>query len=174
MLQEEGQAVGFSPAGIWVYHPWYVNLFSWYLLFTLLFAAVRSVRLLWALRRRRIAKQPELRSEPSAQNYWKHLQTKARSFRNLAHLTILISVLILSLSLSRAFDDLATQKVAGIGPIAMSASDALSTFSGGMVVAIGLFCVGLLFEGLVGRRKRAIADETKHPQPSTPDQIRAM
>jgi hypothetical protein len=155
MLQEEGQTVGFDPAYVcYVHHPWYVNLFILYLFLVPPLAIVRSVRLAWLLRSQKATRQaPDSPAQMVSQDRWQLACVRARSFRNLSHLTVLLSVLVLTLSLCRAFDAVIAQKVAGAEAIAGSAADALTIFSRGLLVASGLFCAAVFFEGLIRRRK---------------------
>lgn len=154
MLQE-GQSVGFEPITVcYVHHPWYVNLFILYLAIVLLLAAGCLVRLLWTLRKRRTAaKNHEAARGLETPNLRELSTLKVKSLRNLSHLTALISLLILSWSLSDHFVNVITQKVAGIGPLAAAAADALTTFSAGILVSTVLFCIAVLCERLIQRHK---------------------
>jgi hypothetical protein len=101
----------------------------------------------------------------AAQDPWELLLVKARSLKNLSHLTVLLSVLILSCSMSDHFSAITTQKVAGIWAIAGAAADALTTFSAGIVVAIVLFCIAVLCERVIHRRRSAAGGEGSKVQP---------
>jgi len=153
MLQEE-QTVTFSPTGMWVEYPLYVKLFSFYLLFVFMLGVARSIHIVWLWwKLRNAVRQTEPSLKSAAQDRLDHLCVKAKSFRNLSHLTILTSIIVLFWSLSDAFSAVATQKVAGISAIAGAAADALILSSGGIVVATGLFCLAMFCERLIRHRK---------------------
>jgi|HubBroStandDraft_1064217.scaffolds.fasta_scaffold18542_4 Na+/H+ antiporter NhaD/arsenite permease-like protein len=163
MLQEE-QTVTFQPEYIWVSHPWYVNLFSWYLLFVFLLGIVGSIQVVWSLRKLRIAsRQSESHSESISQERSEPLRAKASSFRNLSHLTVLISIIVLFSSLSDAFMEVATQKVAGIRAIAGAVADTLTISSGGVIIATGLFCIAIFCERLRLDRKTGLRHKSQTP-----------
>jgi hypothetical protein len=150
MLQEEGQTVGFSPADLGHYFPWYVKLLLCYLLFVSVFAIVGSVGLAWEwYKLRNSTRKPEASPFLRSQVYWELWKVRAKSCRNLSHLTILLSVLVLAISLCNALDAVATQKFAGGGALAWAAEDALIPFSWGMIDATVLFCVAHSCEHLI-------------------------
>jgi hypothetical protein len=158
MLQEE-QTVAFQPMYD-VFVPWYIRLFHLYLALVVLLTVLRSAHLIWTLRTPETAvHRSETFTHVRSQDFWEHSYVKAQSLKTLSHLTFLISITALLWSLADDLTQVATQKTAGIGAIAGALADTLRTFSAGIVISTALFCVAVLCERLIRRRKLGVSRE---------------
>jgi len=165
MLQEE-QTVSFQPMENYV--PWYVGLFRLYLAFVAMLAIFRFTRLLWALRRQRTARNIETIETSFSPELWEHSYIKARSFKTLAQLTLLIAVTFLAWNLSAALMQLATQKTSGVGAVSGAFADALENFSAGMIVSTALFACSAFFERLIHMHRFGPTRKASKSQPGPP------
>ena len=167
-MQEE-QTVTFQPMEVYV--PWYIGLFRLYLVFVILLAIFRFARLLWTLRRQRIARQTESPAALSLPELWERSYIKARSFKTLAQLTLLIAVTVLAWSLSGDLMQVATQKTSGVGAVAGALADALKTFSAGMIVSTALFSCAVFCERLIHRQRLGLTRKGSKAQPPSPEAV---
>ncbi len=142
MLQDE-QTVSFGPMPYEAFHPWYVRVFGLYLFVVIVLAVFRLARLLWTLRKQRIARQSESSADLSLPDFWELSYIKARSFRTLSSLTLLIAVTVLTWNFSDDLSQMATQKTSGVGAVAGGFGETLKTFSAGIIVSTALFAVPL-------------------------------
>ncbi len=164
MLQDE-QTVSFEGMSFEVFHPWYVRLFGLYLFVVIVLAVLRMAQLLWSLRKRRVAQQSESSVGLNLSDFWELSYVKAKSFKTLSYLTLLIAVIVLTWNFSDALAQVATQKPSGIGAVAGAFGEALKSFSAGIIVSATLFCCAAFCERLIHRhrlgitRKRSRSDD---------------
>jgi hypothetical protein len=162
---QEDQTVTFSPMGDGGSIHWFDRLFAFYILIVMIITVVRSVGLMWALRRHRRAQQHTMPLAPDSRAFWEICNARTRSVRNFSHLTLLASVLVFAMNGIDAMAAVATQKVAGVGAIAGATAEAFTTFSAGMVICIALFCRAVFLEHRVLRQKLLIDGQGSKPLP---------
>jgi len=162
-LQEE-QTVTFQPIGLWGDPPWFVKLFSFYLLFVLILTVVRAVGLLWILRKQRKAQESGVPLTMSSQSSWEICDAKVRSIRNFSRLTLLLALLVLAGNLTNAAEMFYTKKTSGFLAVGGAISDAFSGFSGGIVICIALFCCAMFFESLILRQRQKLNRNARETQ----------
>jgi hypothetical protein len=168
-MQEE-QTVPFHPMELH-YGPWYIGLFRLYLVIVILLATLRVIRLLWTLRRQRLARQSKSSAALSLPEYWESAYIKARSFKALSQLTLMIAVTVLVWSLSSDLMQVATQKTSGAVAVAGAVADALRTFSAGMIVSTVLFCCAVFCERLIRRYQLGLTRKGSDPGPPSSEAV---
>jgi len=142
-MQEE-QTVNFQPM-YEGFSTWYSNLFFIYLLVVLVVILVRVVTVGWNLRKLRKVQRAEGVDLSDITLRWSRCYAKAHSFRGLAIFTFLLSLLNFTWLSSDIFGTVRTAKTPGLAYILQAESDALKTFSFGI-----LFCVVLYLCAVFG------------------------
>ncbi len=132
------------------FFPWYTRLFVLYLLIVLLMVVVRTVRVTWFLWKRRKASKEY--SDPNSQTLWKLNRTRAASFRNLAHLSVLLNTAVLTMSASELMRNLATAKRNSWVAVAVNMADPLKTFTVGLLFCAGLYLCAMILEAAILRQ----------------------
>lgn len=159
---QEDQTVTFQPMEVYV--PWYIGLFRLYLVFVILLAIFRFVRILWILRKQRVALHTESSATLFSPESLELSFIKARSFKTLSQLTLLIAVTVFVWSVSGDLMQVAMRRTSGVGALAGDFADALRNFSAGMIVSTALFscsvfCERLIYPHRLGPKQKSVADE---------------
>ena len=163
-MQEGPQTVEFQP--IYEGHvPWFVNLFVIYLFCVLLMTVVRTVRLMWTLRKHRKAQEREVPPESSSQSFLEICYSEIRSIRNFSHLTFLLAAVVLCWSVTNILAGVAAVKVACVPCVAARLADALIPFLMGLIFSSAQFSCAMFLESRVRRRRLMLDLKAIKPQP---------
>ena len=150
MVQED-QTVTFQPI-YEGYQPWFAKLFVFYLLVVLIVSLLRSFRFVWVLLKLRKGKEL---SEPAFEEVWTNCWRKIDSSKQLAGLTVLVSVLNLSWWTADILIGVRMEKTPNLAYILPAIGDALTAFTFGISVCVAIFGGSMWAQLVLNRRKAA-------------------
>jgi hypothetical protein len=146
MLQED-QTVTFQPM-YEGYQPWFAKLFVFYLLVVLVILLFRAVRFIWILLKlRKGGEQSEAVSN--------ELSDRIASTKQLAGLTVLVSILNLSWWTADIFFGVRTAKAPHLAYILPEIGDALNAFTLGIIISVAAFGGSMWARFALNRRRAA-------------------
>lgn len=151
MLQEE-QTVTFQPM-YESYQPWFAKLFVFYLLIVLIVLLSRGAKFIVIMLKllKRNDRSASLLNEADAR-----CAGRMASSKQLAGLTVLISILNLSWWTADIMLGVRTAKTPNLAYILPAIGDALTAFTFGMIVAVATLCGSIFAQFVVNRRRPAL------------------
>jgi len=149
---QEDQTVSFQPMSHDGPVPWFENLFVIYLLCVLLMTVVRTVRLMWSLRKHRKAQKLEALPESTFQRFWEACHSTTRSIRDFSRLTFLLAAFVLSWDATEIFEGVANAKSPSFPYIAGELARALVPFVMGVGICAAQFCCSMFLDRLIRLR----------------------
>ena len=150
-MQEE-QAVNFQPM-YGEHQPWFARLFALYLLIVIIVLLQRGVRFIWVLLKLR------KRSEQS-ESAFSELSSRIASSKQLAVLTVLVSILNLSWWIADILLGLETAKAPpNLGYILPEIGYVLTAFNLGIIVSIAAFGGSMWAQFALNRRRNAFLNQ---------------
>jgi hypothetical protein len=135
--------------------PWFTKLLVLYLLIILVVFVTRVVRLTWSLRTLRRQQMQGGPASLSLEALWADCFNRARSFKTVATLTFLLSLLNFTLCMSDILFGVRTAKTVNVAFLLPRIGEALVPLSLGLIFCTGLYVGGVLAESALRRCQSA-------------------
>ena len=151
MQEDQSQTVSFQPIGYEGPLPWYVKVFVIYLLCVLLTTIVRTVALLWKLRKLQKMQERGGYLQSEIQSFWEISYSRIRSIKSFSHLTFLLAVIVLGWDATDILAGISMEKVSNSSFVAARFAEALVAFLMGVILSCVLFVCAMFLENRVRR-----------------------
>ena len=134
--------------------PWFTRVFVAYLALVLLLSAARAISLIRRLRAlRKLERETATELTSKFPLFWESLYAKIAAMKNLAVLTLLLSLLVFAWSTTQILLGVTMEKSTGVGFLAGAMAEGLTIFSLGTLVCAVLYTIAMFFEAALVRRK---------------------